>query len=166
LDEVPNSVVSTVYLVSTKNKKLVASVILTLPETSVSGAERMQWSGNPCELAKGYILRETFNSGFRTPACLQVYEHVNHLRGTSPLIVAAKKWLDDEGIETRAPYYYISYSKQADREFGRIHLFFPEKSVDFSAQVVNWANTLHEALARFFERRDTQATLASFPIQP
>lgn len=166
LDEVPNAHISTVSLVWVKEKKLVANAIMTLPVSSIYGSEDMQWTGNICEQAKDFVLRETFNSGYRNPACLLAYEHVDHLKSNDPLIVSTRQWLTDEGIEARPPFHYVSYSKQGDRDYGVIDILFPEKSVEVSVQVTVWANSLHEALRRFFERRDNQATLPAPPIRP
>lgn len=166
LDGLPNSVISTVYLALLKEKQLLASVILTLPHTSVSSGERLTWNGDRCSQAKGYLYREDFDSGWRTPACLLVYDRTDHLREQSPLMASARQWIKDEGIGTRAPYYHVSYSKNGERDYGAIHVLFPMRSVAFSADVGNWADRLHEALPRFFERRDVQASMPELPFAP
>lgn len=166
LDGLPNARTSTVYLALLREKRLLASIVLTLPETSLSSSERIQWGSNRCEQAKGYLFRDNFESGWRTPACLLVYDRTDPHRENSPLMAATRTWLADEGINTRAPYYLVTYSKNGERDFGIIHILFPEKSVDFSAEVGNWANQLHDQLPRLFERRDQQATLPALPLKP
>jgi hypothetical protein len=166
LDNIANARISMVFLALVKEKKLLASVVLTLPETSISSGERLRWSGETCGQQAGYLYREEFDSNWRAPACLLVFDRIDYLRSTGPLLDAARAWIASEGIETTAPYYYVRYSKHGDRDLGQIQVFLPERSVSFSSEVGNWGTLIHEKLSRFFEKRDRQATLPDLPFRP
>jgi len=148
-----------VYALNTKGRQFKTGVVLRMP---VDGVPVRQWIDDPCKVS-GHIYRAELDNS-KTPECLVVFKWKSHLNKPSGnFYPQALEWIQKENIKLPGPVYEIAYTKLAANDFGTVRLFVPVPDVASDDDIVNWAKGLPVALKRFFEKRETLASLPALP---
>ncbi len=148
------------YAMNVRNGRFLNSVELLMPEFSFISAS---WKPEPCK-KDGYLFKDDFSSGFRTPECLLIYKRPSHLaRSSGEFYPQAAQWAAQEKIKLPGAVYEVMYIKYANNDYGMVRVWLPADQVAGDEAVVAWARGLPERLKSLFERRENEAILPPIP---
>ena len=155
----------TVYAMDVKGNQMRSAVVLRMPPNSVVVGD---WSEQPCkQTPDGALFKDDFGTDYKFPACLVVYKRRGHFSAATlaePFYGQAQRWATAQGIQFPGPMYEIAYVKFASNDFGLVRVYLPQQAFGSDNEAVSWAKGLPGQVQKLFENRESQATLAPFPI--